>query len=99
PPHHYTPSLHDALPISELVRNTTNSKIIHLVEETQDERTPSQAFVDKFAKYYTLIIIWWELGNLGLSRASCSCRWLSLCISYFKDRKSTRLNSSHVSIS
>jgi Zn2+/Cd2+-exporting ATPase len=43
--------------VTKLAKDNTISRIIHMVEEAQGQRAPSQQYVDKFAKYYTPAVI------------------------------------------
>jgi Cd2+/Zn2+-exporting ATPase len=42
--------------VTKLVEDTAVSKIIRIVEEAQEQKAPTQAFVDKFAQNYTPIV-------------------------------------------
>ncbi|MCC5911010.1 MAG: cadmium-translocating P-type ATPase [Clostridiaceae bacterium] len=43
--------------VEKLAEDTTLSKIMTMVEEAQAQKAPSQQFVDRFARYYTPIVV------------------------------------------
>ncbi|MGI6548673.1 MAG: heavy metal translocating P-type ATPase [Syntrophomonadales bacterium] len=43
--------------VTRLAQDNTISRIISMVEEAQGQRAPSQQFIDRFAKYYTPMVI------------------------------------------
>lgn len=48
--------------VTRRVQDTTLARIIHLVEEAQAQRAPSQQFVDRFARIYTPAVFALALG-------------------------------------
>ncbi|SFC81917.1 Cd2+/Zn2+-exporting ATPase [Bacillus sp. OV322] len=61
--------------ITKRAEDTAIAKIIHLVEEAQGERAPSQSFIEKFAKYYTPIIMFISLLVMTLPPLIAGGSW------------------------
>jgi len=59
---------HGALEIevTRIAADSTLAKIMHLVEEAQAQKAPSQQFVDVFAKYYTPAVLLTAAGIMTL---------------------------------
>ncbi len=43
--------------VTHTAQDNTISRLIKLVEEAQESKAPSQRFIDKFAKYYTPVVV------------------------------------------
>ncbi len=48
--------------VTKRAQDTTLARIIHLVEEAESQKAPSERFVDRFAKYYTPSVVVTAMG-------------------------------------
>ena len=63
--------------ITKIYSETTLARIIHLVEEAQSQKAPSQQFVDKFARYYTPAVFVLALGILLVPTLAFGGAWVT----------------------
>ncbi|MBP2639617.1 MAG: copper/silver-translocating P-type ATPase,heavy metal-translocating P-type ATPase [Firmicutes bacterium] len=61
--------------VTKLVQDTAIAKIIHMVEEAQAKRAPSQAFVEKFAAVYTPVVMVLAVGILFIPPLFLGYEW------------------------
>lgn len=61
--------------VTKLVQDTTIAKIIHMVEDAQGKRAPSQAFVEKFAAVYTPFVLALAFGIVFIPPIFLGYEW------------------------
>ncbi len=73
--------------VTKIYSETTLSRIIHLVEEAQSQKAPTQQFIDKFARYYTptvfvvALLVWFiPTLMLGMDWSTWTYRALVLLV-------------------
>jgi len=73
-----TLNTHGALEVqvTKLAQDTTIAKIIHMVEEAQGKRAPTQAFVEKFAAVYTPIVMLLAVGIIFIPPLFFAYEWV-----------------------
>ena len=52
--------------VTKRASDTTLAKIIHLIEEAEEQRAPIERFVDRFARYYTPTVVLMALGVMAV---------------------------------
>jgi len=67
--------------VTRLASDNTLSRIIHMVEEAQAQKAPSQRFVDVFARYYTPVVI---VGAVGVAALPPLLGWGPFAVWFYR---------------